>query len=323
MRNRILSKLILLIFGIVLFGSCQSRIADGDQRLAADTQGLKDLNSINAELKTTGKISRESYRKLKGLFQKYPASNSVIRTYKSALVLRKDIVAFEEYSSLVPSAEQSAEDKISLATLYVLNGKHQKALDLLVPMSEQLSEDVMVRELLGISYYNLGNMVEAGKAYDSVWDQVIANKMTEAIATRGIIFYKSGELSKAIATLNRALELDPNHISSNYTLSRIYNQQGDAEKAESYRKRTDELQNQLKAATYNKSKNVRLTYDLQDAWKEKRYSDVIKFANKMLLTTTERNQKLVLYKYLYESYKALGMKSEAQSALDQTQKLKA
>ena len=77
----------------------------------------------------------------------------------------------------------------------------------------------------------------------------------------------------------------------------------------------------IKNETFAKSKQVDKIYELEAAWEKKSYQEVIILSKEMLTSTTEKNQKSILYQYLYKSYEALGMKQEAQNVLKQAQQL--
>lgn len=322
LKYKMNSKILIILCSLGLFLSCQSAAEKDQQLLAKDTQSKTAINKINAEVRGTGKISVESFEKLKALHEKYPNSVEINKIYKNALVIRGDLETLEKFLTRDNPEELSLEDKKNLAKLYVKKGKYEKSLEMLKALRDKHPNDIELRGLTGLSFFHMGKMEEAGKEFDSVWNEIIENKKVEEIATRGIIYFRRNDLPKAIETLEKAIEIEPDNLSANYTLSRIYSQQGDAEKAAEYSQKTDKLQNQMKAETFAKSRQVKLIYDLQNAWNEKRYSEVVNLANQMLPTANDDQQKLILYQYLYESNKALGKQAEAQKALAEAQNLK-
>ena len=303
---------------IVLFCiSCQT----DETALQNDMESKQIINKASQIFKNGKKPSNEEFEKIKAIYEKYPSSESAQQTYKSALILRDDFGALESVLTKNDPSKLSNEDKKSLAKVYVKLGKFQKALEVLKPLTEDNPNDVELKGLAGLSYFNTGEMDEAGKQLDSVWDELIKNKSFQEISIRGIIYYRQNDLPKAIETLEKALEINPRHISSNNTLSRIYAKKGDVGKAEEYSKKTTKAQEIIKNETFAKSKQVDKIYELEGAWKKKSYQEVINLSKEMLTNTTDKNQKSVLYQYLYKSYEALGMQREAQNILKQAQQL--
>jgi tetratricopeptide (TPR) repeat protein len=138
---------------------------------------------------------------------------------------------------------------------------------------------------------------------------------------RGMIYFRQKNYEKAIETFTRSLEINENDISANNTLSRIYAAQGNAELAETYRVKTENAQQAISANEAKGSRFAQNSYQLEDAWKAKRYEEVINLARQMLADATEKN-KPALYQYMAESYKALGKPDEAQKVLAEAQNSK-
>ncbi len=315
-------KFIFFLFSFFLLQlACQNSAEANKELPANDPEAKAVLNQAGLEIKSSRSISPENFEKLKAVYEKYPDVKAVKDIYKAALIIRDDLTSLENFLTEDNLPELSADDRKNLARLYIKNGKYEKASEVLNSLIKENPNDVEVRGLNGLTLFNLGKLDEAGKEFDSVWDAIVKNKMAEEIATRGIIYYRQNNMPKAVETLEKALAADPGYISANYTLSRIYAEKGDTEKAEFYRKKTDEMQDRQKAETFAKSKAVKLSLELQKAWQEKRYQEVINLANQMLPTVADKQQKTILYQYLFESYKALGQPDEAEKARQAAQKL--
>lgn len=286
-----------------------------------DTEAKLVVNKASQVFKSGKKPSNKEFEEIRSIYKKYPNSESARQTYKSALILRDDWGALEDVLTKEDSSKLSNEDKKTLAKVYVKLGKFQRALGVINPLAEENPNDTELKGLAGLSYFNTGEMDEAGKQFDSVWDELIKNKSYQEISVRGIIYFRQNDLPKAIETLETALEINPRHVSTNNTLSRIYAKKGDVDKAEKYREKTTKAQEIIKNETFAKSKQVDKIYELEGAWKKKSYQEVISLSKEMLTSTTDKKQKSVLYQYLYKSYQALGMQTEAQNVLKQAQQL--
>ena len=227
----------------------------------------------------------------------------------------------ENFLNEKPLAELSAEDRQTLGKVYVKSGKYENAVETLKALAEANPNDVETRSLLGLSYFYLDKNEEAGAQLDSVWDKIFAEKRVDEITTRGIIYSRQNNFPKAIETLKKAIEINPSSAAANNALSQVYARSGDAEQAEIYRAKTVEINDQAAAETFEASRRVQQIYALETAWKAKNYTEVINLAKQILPTVVEKNQKIVLYQYLFESYKASGNEQEANNALTEAQKL--
>ena len=245
----------------------------------------------------------------------------VRQTYKNALVIREDWTELENFLTEKQLADLNAEDRRTLGKVYVKSGKYEQAIETLKALAEANPNDVETRSLLGISYFYLDKPDEAGAQLDSVWDKIIAEKRVDEITTRGIIYSRQNNFPKAIETLKKAIEINPSSAAANNALSQVYARSGDTEQAEIYRAKTVEINDKTAAETFEASRRVQQIYGIETAWKAKNYSEVINLAKQILPTAVEKDQKIVLYQYLFKSYKALGNEKDANDALTEAQKL--
>lgn len=266
-------------------------------------------------------LSPEQFEKLKTVYEKYPTSDRVRETYRGALVKRTDWGALEKLLTDKPTSNLSVREKKDLANVYTKLGKFRKALELLKPLSDANPNDFELNVLAGLSYYRVGELETAAKHLNSSWDELVKNKKLGEMSILGIIYFRQNNPTKAIEVLDEVLEIDPNHITSNNVLSRIYSQKGEPAKAEKYRLKTLKEQEVIQNESFVKSKQVRKNYELEGAWKNKNYQEVISLSKEMIPNTADKNQKSILLQYLYKSYQALGMKTEAQDVLKQAQQL--
>ncbi|MGI9054843.1 MAG: tetratricopeptide repeat protein [Pyrinomonadaceae bacterium] len=311
----------ILLFCLAFLCACQSAAEKESAALKQDAPVLSQLAQINNAINTTRSISPENFAALKTIREKYPNALEVRQTYKNALVIREDWQALEKFLTEKPLAELSAEDRQTLGKVYVKSGKYEQAIETLKALAEANPNDVETRSLLGLSFFYLDKNEEAGAQLDSVWDKIIAEKRIDEITTRGIIYSRQNNFPKAIETLKKAVEINPSSAAANNALAQVYARSGDAEQAEIYRAKTVEINDNAAALTFEASRRVQQIYELETAWKAKNYQEVINLANRILPTAVEKNQKIVLYQYLFESNKALGNQAEANNALTEAQKL--
>ncbi len=310
-----------LLFCLAFLFSCQSAAEKESAALKQDAPVLSQLSQITNSINQTRSISPENFAVLKTIREKYPNAPEVRQTYKNVLIVREDWQALEKFLNEKPLADLSAEDRQTLGKVYVKSGKYEQAVETLKPLAEANPNDVETRSLLGLSYFYLDKPEEAGAQFDSVWDKIIAEKRVDEITTRGIIYSRQNNFPKAIETLKKAIEINPSSATANNALSQAYARSGDAEQAEIYRKKTVEINDKNTAQTFEASRRVQKIYELETAWKAKNYREVINAAKQILPIAEDKNQKIVLYQYLFESHKALGNEREANNALTEAQKL--
>jgi tetratricopeptide (TPR) repeat protein len=319
LTNQLPIKFCIVFLSLVFFIACTT--ATDEASLQNDAEAKQTIAKVSQVLGSGQKPSTEDLEKIKGVYEKYPTSETARKTYQKALIKYDDLGALEQLLTEGDLSKLTDDEKKTLARVYLRLGKFRQALDLLKPLSEANPNDVELKSLIGLSYFNSGEMEEAGKTFDSIWDELLKNKNVEEISMRGIIYFHQNNLPKAIETLEKALEIDPNHIPSNNALSRVYAKKGDSEKAEEYRNKTAKAQEVIQNETFAKSKQVSKIYELEEAWKNKKYQEVINLSKEMLADAADKNQKAILYQYLYQSYQALGMKTEAQDVIKEAQQL--
>lgn len=301
--------------------ACQSNAQRESAALKQDTQALAQLSQIDNSINTSSSISREHFLVLKSIREKYSSSPEVRQIYKDALVMREDWAALEDFLQEVPMAELSPENRHMLGKLYVKRGKYEQAIETLKPLADKDPNSVETHSLVGLSYFYLGRLDEAGAQLDGVWDRIIADKLGEEVTTRGTIYLRQNDLQNAVRVLKQAVEIAPDSAAANNALSQAYVRSGNSEEAENYRLRTVAINDRMAAKTLQASRRVQQIYELESAWNAKRYQTVIDLAREILQNATERDQLIALYQYLFESHKALGNEKGANEALAAAQKL--
>ncbi len=285
-----------------------------------DSASAETVRSFRATLEQGKGVSTEDVQALRSVYDRYPNATLVRQLLKNAYVSRGDWDALELLLTDRPLNELPQDEKIMLGTLLVKVGKYPKAIELLEPLSQTIPASVEVYSLLGTSYFYLDRPAEAGVAFDKVWDEIAASKRFDEMTMRGIIFFRENKLNESLETLKQSHQIKPDHIATNNALSRVFARLGDTEKAEAFRKRTVEGQGALVQSQYAASRQVKNVYDIETAWKEKRFAEVIRISTEML-PAANRDQKIVLYQYIYEANKGLGNQSSAESALTELKQL--
>jgi len=301
--------------------ACTSPAERDSAALKNDGGAMSQLTQISSAIASTRNISIESFAALKAIRAKYPNAPEVRLAYKNALVIRNDWAALEAFFGETSLAELDEDDRRTFGKVCVRSGKYAQAAEILKPIADKASADVESKTLLGTAYLYLDRLSEAAAEMDAVWNKVIADKRVDDITTRGLIYFRQNDLVKAKETLQKALEIDPANSQASNALSQVYMRQGDLGEAEKYRSRTDEMKAKAEAEELRSRERVQFIYELETAWKAKNYSVVINLARQMLPTATDKNQKLVLYKYLTDSHKALGEQGEADRYIVEAQKL--
>ncbi len=309
------------VFGFLLFAflvaGCEKQNTAANANL--DPAAAETVRSFRVTLEQGKGVSTEDVQALRSVYDRYPNATLVRQLLKNAYVSRSDWDALELLLTDRPLNELPQDEKIMLGTLLVKVGKYPKAIDLLEPLSNDIP-NVEVYALLGTSYFYLDRPAEAGVAFDKVWDEIVASKRFDEMTMRGIIFFRENKLDESLETLKRSHQIKPDHIATNNALSRVFARLGDTEQAEAFRKRTVEGQGALVQSQYAASRQVKNVYDIEVAWKEKRFAEVIRISTEML-PAANRDQKIVLYQYIYEANKGLGNQSSAESALKELKQL--
>lgn len=311
----------ILIFGLFLSiftFACQENANKKDEELLKkDAQASAQLKDINVSLKSN-QLSTENFEKLKKILEKYPNSQQVRQTYLNALIMRQDWQAIAELLNADSLNKLSREEKIILAKTYFKLGEYQKTIEILAPLPEK---DFETKNILGQSYFQAGETEKAANILEEIKDQSIAQKSVDGLSILGLIYLRQNDLPKAVEILKKAVEINPGHIPSNNALSLAYSRQGNKDVAELYRQKTVELQKTNTEKTSENSQRVRKVYEIEQAWNAKNYQEVIKIAEEMLPLTENKNEKLALYQYLFESYKATGNTEKAENAAAEGKKI--
>lgn len=308
MTNKFSVRFVLVFLCACFCISCQT----DENALQEDATAKATINQVSQVLKSGQKPTSEDFEQLKSVYEKYPDSESTRQTYKSALIVREDWAALEKFLTAIPAAKLTDDDKLNLGKTYIKLGRYNDAVETLKPFEN--GNNLEAKTLLANAYFHLGKYAEAKPLLDSNWEQIIKDKRIDDITLRGMIYFHEKENEKAIETLEKALEFMPDNISAANGLSRVYAAKGETEKAEEYLAKVQQSFDKLTAEERRKTYLVEKFYKLQEAYKAKRFQEVIDLANDVLPEAEARN-KAALYQYLFNSYQALGMQKEAQEIL--------
>ncbi len=306
---------ILLIFACTIFCiSCQT----DETALQNDATAKVTINNTNQILNSGQKLKAEDFEALKAVYEKYPNSETALQTYKSTLITRSDWASLEKLLKEIPAANLSEEDKINLGKTYIKLGRYRDAIETLKPLESM--NNLEIKTILANAYFQLADYEQAKPLFDSNWEMIIKEKRANDVAMRGMIYFYEKETEKAIEALEKALELDSSNITAANGLSRIYAAKGETEKAEEYLARVQQSFDIMTADETRKTKIVSQFYKLQEAYKAKRFQEVINVSKELLPEADTRN-KAALMQYLFNSYQALGMQKEAQEIMAQAKQM--
>jgi predicted Zn-dependent protease len=313
-------RILLFVFVCLFIVACEEASQKNDelllqnQRDAAELQRLK--NVIGTRL-----ISRSDFDSLKKLREKYPDAIEVRKTLQSALIIRQDWIALERLLTEIPADQQTELDKTELTKTYIKLGKGNDAIQTVVPLADAKPDNVDLNGLAGQAFFLTGKNEEAAKYIDRVWDKLVEEKRVDEMAVRGLIYFYQGNNQKALEVLQQANKLNAQHIPTINALVRVYAAMGDQKQANNFRVQAEKIVHDITADEAKKAKLVERANEIQKAWNEKRYEDVIRIAQEMIPDADNAN-KAVLYEYLAQSYQALGKTAEAKAAMDEAAKLK-
>jgi tetratricopeptide (TPR) repeat protein len=319
-RSDLLLRL-LFILTLAFCVSCQRTQEKQADLFQSDARAKAELTRINGTLQTGRPLSPQDFEALKRIREKHADSDDVRKVFQSALIRREDWESLANLISEIPSEKRNRDDHLNLARSYVKLGRFSETIDLMKPLAETNPADLEYNSLLAMGYFYLGDNDDAGKSLDRVWDPIIQNKRVDEIQIRGMVYLRKKDYENAIQTLEKALQINPEFIPALNALSLAYAAKGDAEHAETYRRKTETAQDLRSTNEIKARRAVKNSYLLEDAWGAKRYEEVIGLARTMLPEAAD-DQKTILYQYLAESYKALGKHEEAAKVLTEAQRVK-
>lgn len=304
----------LVLLGAVFLISCQS-----DEAALQNDPGTKtEVNRIMRELAAGKKVSQEDVDAINKISEKYPTAESVRQARQAILINRQDWAELEKFFNEKPAAELTAEDKLNLGKVYFKLGRFDEAAAALEPL--QSPGNIEATSLLATVYFQMGKYDQAKQILDGSWENILSGKRTDDMVTRGMIYFYQGEKEPAIAMLEKALAIEPEKISANNGLSRIYAAQGDEEKAAEYLARVQKEFDRITTEEQTRTKMVAQMYKLQDAYQNRRFQEVVEIGE-AIIPQVDAGNKLALYQYLYNSYQNLGKTREAEEVLVKVKEL--
>lgn len=314
---------VLSFFSLVIsfLIACGGSSADQEAALRSDRPAGELITRIDQTIARGMPVRAEDVEALWSLHEKYPKAETVRRSLKNVLVAKDDLRSLERLLTERPIDELPTEERKMLGMLYVKMGNFGRALVIMEPLVAEAPSDVDINLSIGLAYFYQDMPDEAGIAFDRVWDEIRSEKKFSEMTMRGIIHLRKNELEKALEVLNESYAIAPDHVATNNALSRTYARLGNEKQAEFFRRQTVEGQDALVDSKYRASLTVKRIHDLESAWSKKEYSQVAMIARE-LIPGSSREQKIVLYQYLFEASKALGNEAAAEAAVAEIQKLK-
>lgn len=315
-------KILILIFPcLFLLVSCQKQSEKDIESFKKDVQAVAEFNRINQVIGRGQYLSQTDIDSLNKIREKYPLNPNVRLLMQSALIKREDWQAAVDFINQIPENERTEDEKKNLVKVLTKLGRYEEALQAVTPLLEKNAENIELISLSSNALMNLGRYEEAGRRLDKVWNEILNEKKSDEVTMRGMIFFYQKNYDKAVETLNKAVELNPENVAAYNSLARVYAAQGKAEKAEEFTKKVQSVFDKMTADTQKKAKFVDAAKNLEEAFKNKRYEEAVNLA-KTMLPDAEAENKFVLYQFLANSYQALGKTKEAQDAFAEAEKLK-
>lgn len=312
---------ILIFLCLFLFVSCQKQSEKDIESFKKDVQAVAEFNRINQVIGRGQYLSQTDIDSLNKIREKYPQNPNIRLLMQSALIKREDWQAAADFINQIPENERTEDEKKNLVKILTKLGRYEEALQTATPLLEKNPENIELISLSSNALMNLGRYEEAGNRLDKVWNEILNQKKADEVTMRGMIWFYRKNYDKAIETLNKAVELNPESIAAYNSLARVYAAQGNSEKAEEFTKKVQSVFDKMTADTQKKAKFVDAAKNLEEAFKNKRYEEAVNLA-KTMLPDAETENKFVLYQFLANSYQALGKAKEAQDALAEAEKLK-
>ena len=313
-------RIFLFAFVCFFFAACEDESQKNDDLLLQNQQDAAEFQRLKNVIGTR-LVTRSDFDSLKKLREKYPDAVEVRKTLQAALIVRQDWGALEKLLTEIPKEKQTNEDRIELTKVYIKLGKGNDASQMVAPLADAKPDDVDLNGLAGQAFFLTGRNDEAAKYIDRVWEKLVAEKRVDEMAVRGLVYFYQGNNQTALEVLQQANKINAQHIPTINALVRVYAATGNQQQADNFRVQAEKIMHDITADESKRAKLVERANELQKAWNEKRYEDVIRIAQEMIPDADNANR-VVLYEYIAESYKALGKTAEAKTAMDAAAKLK-
>jgi tetratricopeptide (TPR) repeat protein len=289
-----------------------------ETRFSNDPTSVAKVRALSTKLNSGQQLAEVEFNELKKLYEQYPKSESLRKPFETALFLRKDWATLATFYDSMQGSEMAVEHKRNHAKVYVKLGDYEKALELTKTID--LKTDADMRHTAATSLFQLGKYDEAKKILDESWSTIEKEKRIDEITLRGMIYFYEGDNAKAVETLTKATAINENSIPANNGLSRVYTAMGDDEKASAALKRVQTAFDEITQSERQKTILVEQGHKLQNAFKAKRFEEVIALGPEMIAGSTPQNR-LIIYQYMYNSYVALGKTEEAKEVLEKAKQL--
>ena len=316
----IVGCLTLLVISSVI-GACGSSAQRDQSRFEKNQLAVTEVRRIRTSLARSQNVSLADLDLLKATLAKYPNAPEVRQTLEFALQARQDWQALERLLTEKSESERTPAEQVFLAKVYIKLGKYKDASRIVGPMSDAAPGDVELNSLAGDTWYFEGEYDKAVRAFDRVWDAIVASEKVDEMMMRGMIYFYKGDKDRAIEVLKRTVEINPDYIAGNSALSRVYASKGDLEQAEKYRTQAEKAHARNTAEESRRMRGVSKSRDLESAFQAGRYDESIQIARE-LLQYADDSQKPVLYDYLEKAYRSSGRETEARAAAHEAARLR-
>lgn len=309
---RRITTIFVLVFCAFQLSSCQS----DETKFNNDAVAVAELRKIAQRMESGTVPTNEEFKFMRTQFTNYPESPTVISYYEKALLIREDFGTLAQFYEAL-GTDIDVDQKRNLAKVYVKLGRFEEAYEATKSFDFKVEKEM--RLVAAKSLFQLGRYDEAKKVIQDSWDNIVSEKSTDEMAIRGMIYFHEGDSSSAIQTLTSVLALEPHNVPANNGLSRIYKALGEDEKAAAAQNRVQQIFDKVTASEALRTQNVAKGHKLQEAYKAKRYDEVIALARELESGVDSQNRK-VLFEYLYNSYMALGKQEEARKVLEEAKR---
>lgn len=315
---RLLAALISLAISVCLLVSCEDPKKAEAALLARDAVANGEVNRINSLLSSAQPPTSVDIDSLKRIHAKYPNSTVVRQLLQNVYVKRGDWEAAASLLSSVPSAD--ATDNLTLAKIYINQGRHPEAVELLEKINAAAADTIETSALLAQAQFYVGRTDDAIRTLEGVQAQLETKERADSLALLGTAYLRRGEHEKAVTILRKAIQLAPENISAHNAVIRAFAASGNTAEADVYRAKLEAINQRIAAEEKRKSRIVPLFYELEKAYAARDHSKVIDLATR-LTTEADARSLPAVYQYLAAAYRARGETVEADKAFAEAQRL--
>lgn len=242
---------------------------------------LAELSRIRAQRARTNSFSTELVRQLQDLRRRYPTESAVREVLIQALIEFSDWNALVDLYKSDCENNPSATNRLNLGAALCNAQRFSEASVILLPLAEELPDDVSVVRLSAISLYFEGRHEQAAELYDRILPRLSGALRVESLVIRGLLYFAEESEGRALELFEEALTMDPDYALAHNAMGRVLVAIGESEKASVHFAREDALRAVHRQEETRRYRLSALSRALSDAWEMRRQDECERLIDEM------------------------------------------